>query len=54
MEASLEKSSEQTRMTIVDNLKLRLDPSRKSEFITTTLVSLGFFAIAAFAIHSFT
>jgi integral membrane sensor domain MASE1 len=37
----------------VDNLKLRLDPSRKSDLLTTTLVSLGFFAIAAFAIYSF-
>src|SRR5271170_2038796 len=53
MEASLEKSIEQMRMTIVDNLKLSLDPRRKSEFIMTTLVSLGYFAIAAFAIYSF-
>ena len=37
----------------MDNLKLRLDPCRKSDFVMTTLVSLGFFAIAAFTIYSF-
>jgi signal transduction histidine kinase/DNA-binding response OmpR family regulator len=40
-------------MNIVGNLKLRLDFDGKSELITTTLVSFGFFAVAGWAIYSF-
>jgi len=38
---------------IVSNLKFRLNPEWKSEFITTILVCSGFFAVAACAIYSF-